>query len=66
MKEKLLKDGLHCKYGTVGDYPNYCVLSFKGLHGFDSIEKVIERVERNLCKRRKTINAERSDYRMAA
>ena len=39
---------------------------YLGLYGFDSIEKVIERVERNLCKRRKTINAERSDVRMAA
>nr|DAU45546.1 MAG TPA: hypothetical protein [Caudoviricetes sp.] len=41
-------------------------MPFTGLYGFDSIEKVIERVERNLFKQRKTINAERSDVRMAA
>lgn len=38
----------------------------KGLFGFDRSYEVIEHIERDLFKRRKTINAEKVSYRAAA
>ncbi len=42
------------------------IVYYLGMRGFDSDYEVIRRVERDLFKRRKTINAEEVSYRAAA
>ena len=42
------------------------IVYYLGMRGFDSDYEIIRRVERDLFKRRKTINANYNEVRMAA